>query len=47
MSTGTVRSYHLTEGEGTPMAWFEAKFQLKASDEQIGFMELAGSPEGG
>jgi quercetin dioxygenase-like cupin family protein len=45
MSTGTTaQAYHLRAGEGTPMAWFAAKFQLKASDEQIGLMELAASP---
>ena len=44
MSTGTARAYHLTAGEGTPMAWFTATFQLKASDEQIGLMELDASP---
>ena len=34
----TARAYHLTAGEGTPMAWFTAMF-TKASDEQIGLME--------
>jgi quercetin dioxygenase-like cupin family protein len=36
--------YHLASGEGRPMSWFTATFQLKASDEQIGMMELDASP---
>lgn len=44
MSTGTAHAYHLAVGEGQPMAWFTAKFQLKASDEQLGFLELTASP---
>jgi quercetin dioxygenase-like cupin family protein len=44
MHTQTTRPYHLAPGEGQPMSWFTAQFQLKASDGQIGMMELAGSP---
>ena len=44
MSTGTARAYHLTAGEGTAMAWFTATFRLKASNEQIGLMELDAWP---
>jgi len=44
MSIGTAQSYHLAAGEGQPMSWFTAQFQLKASDPQIGLMELEGSP---
>jgi quercetin dioxygenase-like cupin family protein len=44
MSIGTAQPYHLAAGEGEPMSWFTARFQLKASDPQIGLMELEGSP---
>jgi quercetin dioxygenase-like cupin family protein len=44
MSIGTAQPYHLQVGEGQPMSWFTARFQLKASDDQIGLMELDGSP---
>jgi quercetin dioxygenase-like cupin family protein len=44
MTTKTVAPYHLAAGEGQPMSWFTAQFRLKASDEQIGLMELIGSP---
>jgi len=44
MSIGTTQPYHLAAGEGEPMSWFTAQFQLKASDPQIGLMELEGSP---
>jgi quercetin dioxygenase-like cupin family protein len=44
MPTHTARPYHLAPGEGQPMSWFTAEFQLKASDAQIGLMELTASP---
>jgi quercetin dioxygenase-like cupin family protein len=44
MSTATAQPYHLAAGEGQAMSWFTAQFQLKASDEQIGLMELEASP---
>jgi quercetin dioxygenase-like cupin family protein len=44
MSTATAQPYHLAGGAGQPMAWFTAQFQLKASDDQIGVMELTASP---
>jgi quercetin dioxygenase-like cupin family protein len=44
MSTHTASPYHLAAGQGQPMSWFAAQFQLKASDPQIGLMELEGSP---
>ena len=44
MSIGTAQPYHLAAGEGEPMSWFTAQFQLKASDPLIGLMELEGSP---
>jgi quercetin dioxygenase-like cupin family protein len=44
MSTHTASPYHLAAGEGQPMSWFTARFALKASDQQIGLMELEGSP---
>jgi len=44
MTTRTAEPYHLASGEGEPMSWFAARFQLKASDAQIGLMELTGSP---
>jgi quercetin dioxygenase-like cupin family protein len=44
MHTETTHPYHLASGEGQPMSWFTANFQLKASDDQIGLMELTGSP---
>jgi quercetin dioxygenase-like cupin family protein len=44
MTTQTAEPYHLASGEGEPMSWFTARFQLKASDAQIGLMELTGSP---
>lgn len=43
-STHTASPYHLAPGEGQPMSWFSAQFQLKSSDPQIGLMELEGSP---
>ncbi len=44
MNTKTAEPYHLAAGEGQPMSWFTAQFQLKASDPQIGLMELTASP---
>jgi quercetin dioxygenase-like cupin family protein len=44
METQTARPYHLAAGEGQPMSWFTAEFQLKASDAQIGLMEVTASP---
>jgi quercetin dioxygenase-like cupin family protein len=44
MNTQTARPYHLAAGEGEPMSWFTAQFQLKASDSQLGLMELSASP---
>jgi len=44
MEPQTVRPYHLAAGEGQPMSWFTAEFRLKASDGQIGLMELTASP---
>jgi len=44
METQTARPYHLAAGEGDAMSWFSAQFQLKASDTQIGLMELTASP---
>jgi quercetin dioxygenase-like cupin family protein len=44
MSTAAVTPYHLAAGEGQPMSWFTAQFQLKASDAQIGLMELTATP---
>jgi quercetin dioxygenase-like cupin family protein len=44
MPTQTAQPYHLAAGEGHPMSWFSAQFQLKASDQQIGLMELEGTP---
>jgi quercetin dioxygenase-like cupin family protein len=44
MSTHTASPYHLAAGEGQAMSWFTAQFALKASDPQIGLMELEGSP---
>ena len=44
MPTATTQPYHLAAGEGEPMSWFTAQFQRKASDTQIGLMELEGSP---
>ncbi len=44
MPAQTSQAYHLAAGEGQPMSWFSATFQLKASDDQIGLMELVGSP---
>lgn len=44
MSIGTAQPFHLAAGEGEPMSWFTARFQLKASDPQIGLMELEGTP---
>lgn len=44
MTTETAQPYHLESGAGEPMSWFTAQFQLKASDRQIGIMELTGSP---
>lgn len=44
MPTATTQPYHLATGEGEPMSWFTASFRLKASDDQIGMMELEGSP---
>ena len=44
MQTATTQPYHLASGEGQPMAWFTASFRLKASDDQIGLMELERSP---
>ena len=44
MSTHTASPYHLAAGEGQPMSWFTARFELKASDQQIGLMQLEGSP---
>jgi quercetin dioxygenase-like cupin family protein len=44
MSTATAQPYHLAAGEGQAMSWFTARFQLKASDEQIGLMELEAAP---
>ncbi len=43
MQTNTAHAYHLAAGEGQPMSWFTAEFRLKASDEQIGLMELTAS----
>jgi quercetin dioxygenase-like cupin family protein len=44
MSTQTVSPYHLAAGDGQAMSWFTAQFKLKASGQQIGLMELEGSP---
>jgi quercetin dioxygenase-like cupin family protein len=44
MPTAITQPYHLAAGEGEPMSWFTAQFQLKASDAQLGLMELEGSP---
>jgi quercetin dioxygenase-like cupin family protein len=44
MQKQAARPYHLASGEGQPMSWFSAKFQLKASDDQIGAVELTASP---
>jgi quercetin dioxygenase-like cupin family protein len=44
MSNATATPYHLAASEGQQMSWFSAEFQLKASDQQIGLMELEGSP---
>lgn len=44
MNTQATRPYHLGAGEGEPMSWFAAQFRLKASDPQIGLMELDASP---
>jgi len=44
MQTTTAGAYHLAAGEGQPMSWFTAAFQLKASDKQLGAMELTASP---
>jgi quercetin dioxygenase-like cupin family protein len=44
MQSSTRTAYHLAAGEGEPMSWFTAAFQLKASDELLGVMELTGSP---
>jgi len=44
MQTQTAQPYHLAAGDGQPMSWFTAEFQLKASDGQIGLMELTASP---
>ncbi len=44
MTTQAVTPYHLAAGEGRLMSWFTAQFHLKASDAQIGLMELTGSP---
>jgi quercetin dioxygenase-like cupin family protein len=44
MEAQTVRPYHLAAGEGRRMSWFTAEFQLKASDAQVGLMELTASP---
>lgn len=43
-TTTTAGAYHLAAGEGQPMSWFTAAFQLKASDQQLGAMELTASP---
>jgi quercetin dioxygenase-like cupin family protein len=44
MSTAALTPYHLAAGEGQPMSWFTAQFQLKASDAQIGLMKLTATP---
>jgi quercetin dioxygenase-like cupin family protein len=44
MSIATAAPCHLAAGEGQPMSWFTAQFQLKASDAKIGLMELAATP---
>jgi quercetin dioxygenase-like cupin family protein len=44
MQTTTAGAYHLAAGEGQPMSWFTAAFQLKASDKQLGAIELTASP---
>src|SRR5271167_1164019 len=44
MHTQTAQPYHLARGEGQPMSWFTAEFRLKASDDQIGLLELEGTP---
>lgn len=44
MQTTTASAYHLAAGEGQPMSWFTAAFRLKASDHQLGAMELTASP---
>lgn len=44
MTAATATPYHLAAGEGRPMSWLTAQFQLKASDAQIGLVELAARP---
>ena len=44
MPTQTTHPYHLAAGEGEPMSWFTATFQLKASSPELGFMELEATP---
>lgn len=44
MYTETASPYHLAAGEGQPMSWFTAAFRLKASDQQLGAMELEAAP---
>jgi quercetin dioxygenase-like cupin family protein len=44
MITAAATPYHLAAGEGRPMSWLTAQFQLKASNAQIGLMELAATP---
>jgi quercetin dioxygenase-like cupin family protein len=43
-TTSPAGAYHLAAGEGEPMSWFTAAFQLKASDRQLGAMELTAAP---
>jgi quercetin dioxygenase-like cupin family protein len=44
MQSTPLGAYHLAAGEGRPMSWFTAAFRLKASDTQLGAMELTASP---
>jgi quercetin dioxygenase-like cupin family protein len=43
-TTATASAYHLASGAGEPMSWFTAAFQLKASNSQLGAMELSAAP---
>jgi quercetin dioxygenase-like cupin family protein len=40
----TAKPYHLAAGDGEPMAWFTAQFQLKASHPELGVCELNVTP---
>ena len=44
MQQQTTAPFHLAVGEGRPMSWFTAEFQLKSSDDLLGLMELQASP---